>query len=438
MTIELNFAQEAQEFLSRVLYRHSFHDRQFIFRTADLIAERGSGIAFWLIIPCYVGETLSLHYLHRVREALKKHPSMGAVFFINGYRENEATTNWREKSAVLARQLNQHFENYNSVLVLTKCYSEKATIGRIRGLLCAAVVVACLKVNTSCPYLICNDADTINVSDTYFDVLILEAKQEIKYVCGPVRYCLSEVDGGEFSDSHAPELFLFESVNQAIVTLCREGELNYEKRIWPDGANMMMSAAAYCAVGGFDYNRTAGEDDSIGRALHRYAPNVMKNPNFQENVIYLADPVLQSRFEPTAWIVTDPRRVLESIVRGHLGIEAWSVVPFSENIGAEIDLEDCLRRYREHPQLVQEKDLALLSKPAGNPHRDRAVRRIITVVEESGKKDFRIRNRGQMTRFINRVGLCEGSLYANSDKDVLLANISLENSPLLNEMRRMV
>ena len=436
--IELDFQREAREFLSRALHTHSAEDRKFIFQAADLISARTSGISFWILVPCYVRETFSTLYLYHIREALREHQNMGVIFFINGHRENHTMDNWERQNAILTRQLQEYFEGSNRAVVLSKYYSKRAAIGRIRGLLCAAVVVSCLKTGISSPYVICNDADTMNVSCDYFEALVNAASQNIKFVCGPVHYYLNADEKGRFRDSLAPELFLFDVVSDAILSLCREGQLNYEKRIWPDGANVMISAAAYCAVGGFDFLRTAAEDDAIGRALHRYTPNAMGGTNLRENTIFLPDPVLRTRFLPSAWIVTNPRRVLESIVRGYLGIEAWSVVPFAKQVGAGMDLEDILSRYATRQVLVQEADLWCLSDPRGNSRRDRAVRRIVAVIVESGKKDFRIRNSEQMARFVKRTGLRDDSRYSIEGMEEFMTNISLDNSPLLRWMMGLI
>ena len=438
MVVPFHFEDEAKRFLARTLHRCSFADRQFVLQSADCLTRSQKGVQYWILVPCYFEETFSSAYLLGIGQALRKHAHLGAVFFINGYGNDQTKKRFQAETILREKELTEQIFRSDRLFIISRFFRDKPAIGRVRGLLGMSAVISCIRMETQFPFFIFHDADTVEIGPDYFETLLKLPKDITKYASGPVRYLLSTPDRQQLRDSAVPELYLFDVANSSILELCRTGQINFERRVWPDGANLVVSGAAYCAVDGFDFSRVAGEDDAIGRALHRYSPNLMGTAMASADIIFESDPVLKSFFVESAWVKTDPRRVLEAIVRGHVGVEAWTVVPFVKYPGTSLDLVDTVKRYLASGRLIQETDLPSLAEPVGVGHRDRIVGRIVDVILESGRKDFRIRNSEQMGRYAEKTGLCSKGIFERFGENDLDKRIDISNSPLLNQLGNLV
>lgn len=373
---------------------------------------------------------MSLTYLLSLKKFILKHSQVAVVIFVNGSTPNSTWDNLQRCSKKIREQLFESCIGSQRIFILSHLFESTPTIGRIRGVMTDGVISSQIGATGYSPTILFNDADTLDVAPDYFEQMSRLGAENVRFASGPVWYGFPGPAHMDRQGYKFPELFLFNVTQAAILRLARQGKINFEKRIWPEGANFLVNAAFYCAVGGFDYERSSGEDDALGRALHRFNPNALSASEISPDTIFRMDPVFHDSFLDDAWIVTDPRRVLAAISNGKLGVEAWTEIPFSQNFGANISLLEAQRQYEGDPKLLQCSALGDLRVEGRGAEFERIAERIISIVLSTGRYDFRIRNECQMKLYLWEVGLAiSDEMEINTEN--ILGGANLESSPLL-------
>jgi hypothetical protein len=273
-------------------------------------------------IPMYVAEQVLPRYLRTMEPRLAN-----VCLLVNAASEvpPEAFDEAYEKHRAVVEEYNRG-AGRRVVSIHGVHLSGTTNMGRVRRLLCDALVERALGRSDDEPIVICNDVDQLASSQSYVGDLVDCLSGDGIRPCGaagPVGYgYVGETAFGLPPGMVAPELYLFNRIHESIYGWARTGR-GPIARVWPEGANLAFSLQAYCEAGGFDAAFATGEDDAFGRALDDLALH-------------------DQRWRPTtflesAWVATDPRRVLSAILSGHAGLEAWAFQRFATTTGASLD-----------------------------------------------------------------------------------------------------
>ncbi|NEI02408.1 hypothetical protein [Rhizobium leguminosarum] len=397
----LSFDREAREYLARELYKREDDDIEFIFNSVAVIPTRP--IKNYILIPFFYSENFSEAYLGFLKNSCQTADIQVIIFFNASQADTGAKVFDDAKEALLS--IVEALGVGDRITVISRFFTTPASIGRIRGLVADIALLSALGSYQNCPWLIFHDADTVDVCIEYLDSINTYNPASVTFISGPVYFGYSGLTSIGLGEHQLPELYIFNKINDAINFLARTGQVNFEKRIWPSGANIAISAAAYCAVGGFDFSRQSGEDDAIGRSLHRYNPNAITEGLASSDLIFVPDPQLHSVFEENAWTATDPRRTVKTIIYGADATETWTAQPFVSIRGADLKTSGLIDEYMSSHYALRHSDICRSLEAPGSIESRALMSRILGILERAGEADFRIRNDEQYRLFLRQCGV---------------------------------
>jgi hypothetical protein len=392
--------RDVAAYFGRTLHTREPDDIEFIVHWADSIAS--IGLKHYLVIPCHVSDLPRTAYLSQIEKYIDR--SILVIFFLN-CEASDVDNAQNLAEAALQQSLFDARCSF-SFLVIYRAFIDKPTIGRIRGLITDAAALAALMQRNTHAFIIHNDSDTLLISKDYFTEILSRCCETTTFICGPIYFGYK----GKYSialpiQTILPELYLFNVANDAVNTLARQGLINFEKRIWGGGANFAVSVKAYCAVGGFDYGKVAGEDDAIMRALHKYNPSAYGDTIVGIDNVYKLDSYLRPMYLQGSWIATDPRRVLKGILTGSNGTDAWTAVPFAKVLGSSANTEALSIEYIASDAVIQAADVYRAAKEPESEFGRSVGLQIYRKILEMGRADFRIRNLDQLQLYLARCGI---------------------------------
>ena len=408
-----NFAYVANEYLARSHFQLSEPDLSFLLESAKKI-EPLLPAQFVVAIPCHIND---ICFIPEMIGKLVEQKTRVCIF-VNCLRG--AVDNERFKEIV------EGLEDYlkkavsipkDSVALISSNDENRLSMGRIRATLTDSILVASL--NQKCkPWVVHIDADTLAIADCFVSEVRRHGKDLRTYMVA-ANICYGYDPGGQSyvgGGLDVPELFLANKVQHAILECARLGKINYESRIWAEGAGFAFDLYAYCRVSGFDRERESGEDDLFGFKIHKFGDVAFRVPigaidsvdmEVKSNISYAAD----------AWLVTDPRRQLFSIYAGMGGTEAWDVAPFAEKAGFSMSSTDLAEAYsRASDRITVEKINAFLGgdKSIG----DWVFHRSIKLIGRMIRADIRVQNGRQANEVWETLGLADlAERFRNDDLD---------------------
>lgn len=405
---------ESQEYLARSLFRRPESDLEFIFASAKEIERILVGETL-VLIPCHVGDvSAAVHTSELI--CVQGAP---VCIFVNCLVDEQGEDEF-EEVIEKCRELSAYVEKSTGVpiVVIGRRHGKTRLMGAVRGIVSDAAIVAMLNrgMTSNIAFV---DADTLDVSPEYIRSLTdAFAHSRPMMVTGPVHYGVKPC--GEPCNRRGtsiPELTLADRVNQAILRCARDGEINFERRVWPEGASFAFDATSYCRVNGFDWDLSCGEDDAFGRVMHRFNPQAFARPVRGFEAVY------ETRFSniafiPEAWLVTDPRRHLNAIALGGGGTEAWDLTPFDEASGHNLSGAELERHYDAHKDRITWAKL--LAWEAQSISIDSwGADRVVKLVKRMLQADRRIRNAAQCANVWKRLGFANGEPASTAESQTM-------------------
>ncbi len=385
---------------------------------------------FFITVPVYAGDRLLENYLDGIRPALNNR-HFNICVFVNATQDKFSEPdfeNARAYHAAVITKFNQEC-GFAAACLLTAYLPGPVSMGRVRKLLVDSILRYCIEKDIDEPVILCNDVDLIASSPAYLAEIANEFSQNITpvFVAAPIGYGYKgKIAMGLPAGIHVPELYLFNRVQDAINLCTRDGRIGSGPAIWPEGANFAFAGSAYCAAGGFDPMRTTGEDDAMGFALKGlWANGSLNNPtlNWQAPV-----------YNSSAWIVTDPRRVLAAIQSGRTGIEAWAWQSFTENPGSEMDTHALAIACNKKTGLLRAENLIQFSAIERNKNWEFVTDRIGWLFCRSVVFDRRARDLEQFKAVAKAFGLVITDGILNYEPLEFEANIDWDQSTLLGDL----
>lgn len=405
----------ASDYLARSLYLKSEEDLRFLFEAARLVEPilTNSVLA---IVPCHVNDAKAgIKTCQMIRSQ-----NVNVCIFLNCLDHESSDEEFQQKIEEC------HFDIENAgcrigsdTALIARRHGTVTRMGKVRGCIADACLIALMNKGSNSAFVFL-DADTLLISDTYFRAIhdSFAGQYRPMMAVGAVHYgyrpdgvsCLPDNIG-------VPELLLADRVNQAILQCARNGQINYERRVWAEGASFAFDPIAYCKVGGFDWNLASGEDDAFGRAMHRYNPKAMAFPLRDVERVFETCPE-NVRFLREAWLVTDPRRHLKAISEGGGGTEAWNYVPFDQQPGHELSLQSLLNQYGAAKDRIA-NSLFDKCETRQSPLELWARIRVVKLVTSMLRADRRIRNQIQANSVWAQLGFAAGAPSGDLDHEQL-------------------
>lgn len=406
-----NSRQILKNYLARSLYRRDWEDVEAVFEFAKLMHEEMLGKDI-ICVPCHISDVEAL----LKSASLYKDTDVSILVLLNCGPEEITKAKFQKLAEKLHTTLRRITSQRGAKSLVLGCRDNKnRTMGRIRGLMVDACILLALHNGYENGVVCFNDSDTLSISSDYFEELKNEfATCKPQMVVGPTYYGYDHQGLPAHSYLYSiPELYLFDRINRAILKMARIGKINFEKRIWLEGANFSFTLSGYCLVDGFDWQRNSGEDDEIGRAFHRYQPEAFEDHAFDPHTIFRQENDSTIAYLESAWLSTDPRRVLNAILSTGNGYDAWTNGGFQRNLGSSFSTEELVKRYHRSDGNIQQRDVAEMIQTMDEDGLHRTADRIVQVCGISLKSDRRIRNSKQ-----ERAVLSELELLPH-DKDTL-------------------
>ena len=423
------FNTAATEYFERYSHSALASDEKLVARLVKKLHFENDTCNF-ITVPVYAGDLLLKNYLNGIRSALQRQ-HFNICVFVNATWDRFPEQDFKNACAYNNTIINQFNEDcgFAGASLLTGYLPGPVSMGRVRKIMVDSLIRYCIEKNIDDPLILCNDVDQIACSPDYLSAIADVFNQPIKPVCAaaPIGYGYKGKNAlGLPAGVHIPELHLFNRVQDAINLCTREGSIGAEPEIWPEGANFAFTGSAYCCAGGFDARRTNGEDDTMGFALKLLWENAGAN---QLNLKWQA-PV----YENSAWIVTDPRRVLAAIYAGRTGIEAWSWQSFTENPGSKLNTHELALACSKKKGLLQSENIRMLLDKENNKNWEFVTDRIGWLFCRSVVFDRRARNFEQFKAVANVFGLSISGGKLNYDPLEFEAAINWDESTLLSDL----
>jgi hypothetical protein len=321
-------------------------------------------------------------------------------------------------------------KGFKSATVISSYLPNPASMGRVRKILTDAIITYCLMENIADPIIVCNDVDQLLASPTYLTDIAdsFKSNDNPVFIAAPVGYgYIGDTPVGLPDNIHVPELYLFNRIQNSINYCIRTGLTGLESAIWPEGANLAFSGTAYCCAGGFDPRRASGEDDAMGISLY----SLVKDGHYGRGLpVQWGKPV----FVDSAWIATDPRRVLSAIHAGRTGIEAWSWQDFNETLGSTLDTCSLAAHCAIAAGLLQKCHFESLSSAVKDDTWEFVTSRIGWVFFRSVVLDRRTRNLAQLQSVASVFGLTVTGGILDYENTQFEAATDWDGSPVLDEL----
>jgi len=323
------------------------------------------------------------------------------------------------------------------VSVLAARMDGSVSMGRVRRILMDAVIAYSLQNGIVDPALICNDIDQIRASPTYVSDLSKRLSRPMRptLVAGRVGYgYIGNSPIGLPRGTVSPELYVFNRIQDAINACTRTGAIGREPKVWPEGANMAFSAMAYCCAGGFDPRRQSGEDDALGHDFHDLATM----SEIKGSAGACGDQAWQPpEFVNSAWIITDPRRVLAAMLDGRTGIEAWAWRPFVNTPGHASNTALLLRLCEAAPHLISSRHLDRFAPTRRDDVWEFITSRLAWHFFRSVLFDGRARDSKELNAVADAFGLSLTDVVLNRDIEEFRATVAWRYSPILRDLARL-
>ncbi len=343
----------ASEYLARTLYLRSEDDLKFMFDAVERI-ERILDDGVLAIVPSHARD---LEAAARTCKLIREQGARVCVF-LNCLEQELSDEQFAEALKDFAALLEKSGCRVGSDTALVgRRHGSEIKMGKVRGSIADACLIASMNVVKRGPFAFF-DADMLAISETFVSAVqkAFDSHRPMMSV-GAVHYgCRPNGESCLPGEIRIPELLLADRVNQAILRCARNGQINFERRVWAEGASLVFDPIAYCKVGGFNWALPSGEDDAFGRAVHRYNPRALSFPLSDLESVFekRAQNVL---FVDAAWVVTDPRRHLKAIAEGGGGTEAWDYAPFHEQPGHEIATQSLIDEYKSSSKRITDRML---------------------------------------------------------------------------------
>lgn len=387
--------QIAPKYVAQFFHRQNEKDLEFIFRWQPRLTQLIDGSTDHIIIvPCGIGDTPSKQFFRRLSEMLLEGENRVLILFANGPDDD---ARWSDHIAIL-KNYEQSAPNQRAAVVELRTELRRP-IGAIRGLVSDMLIVAAYNFGLKKLLMTHNDADTLNTSRTYYSSIehaFCEGAGVISCDTIMATHNPKAKLGYDFSVLELIALNAFENV---IKRMAVNGSVNFEQRLWLDAANMAIDAVLYCDVGGFDYQAISGEDDRIGRAVHRYRPEYLSKGPITFDRLYGPGDAPRAAYLYCDWIISDGRRAIRALADGHRVDQAWSKVPFSEIHGSDLNLDELIDSYNSNPDSLAK----IISGNSEMMVRQHVEKWILAMANSFADKDFRIRNETQRNLFFDEV-----------------------------------
>lgn len=245
---------------------------------------------------------------------------------------------------------------FTALRIIIHIFTEKPTIGTVRGLLADSVLVAMADAGIDHPVMISNDIDQLALAPNYIEIVAEHfADPLVDIATGPI-YFGYHPDGHTFGGNlQAPELALQSRLLDARRYCLRNRVMISAPYFTTEGPNTAISAAALCRVGGYDYTLSIAEDDLLGTAVYcmRQSPGHCPFPH-----------PAHAHWDEHLWLASDPRRIFKALCADIAMHEAWFYEPFAANDGYQINNAKLTQRYRSIKKYIQPEDIANIDEPA--------------------------------------------------------------------------
>lgn len=432
----LVFSEQCRHYFARHLHLLSVQDLAFIFDTAARI--RGGSHNYFVAVPAHCRERSLARFLDLVLPQISK---VGATLIIFWNARNDSvsspefceTVREAEEAIAAARA---KFGYANVILAKRLFDGDQVGMGPIRGLLCDIVLIAALDSNAARPFVTFLDIDTLQIGPEFFEAILTKFSLNhfTSMLSGPIHH------GYIGSDPHSslggqdvPELFIYNEIEAAVKLCGLAGQINFEKRLWWSGAHMSFSLATYCACGGFDFRRTSGEDDALGRALHRFNPGAYHPGVVSEDDVFTPDEEFGHAYESDSWLVSDPRRVLSTIAGGGYGVDTWAHRPFMRTIGSQFSSSELARICDQNASLLTSQRLRSALVDGSESDVRFLYKRLLDILYHSFVYDERMRTSSHLMAAYSKVGI----RFAKSAPDLLnVEDVDWSRSSIIEQLAR--
>ncbi len=301
-------------------------------------------------IPAYVLEAGLTQAILAYQGNFDRLRSHHFVVFINAGPEITAQ-HYAGHLAVRLVELRRAFERLGTSrwTIMHAHFREKAAIGRIRGILSDAIILGALRKRLSDPVLISNDADQLCLPDHYLSSLhrAFRRNPSLDIIGGKVLWG----GYGPRGESHLPrklrlpELYIGSILLGALEKLQTYKENRSIPLVSTFGNNSAMRLRALCAIGGYAFDHALAEDTQLSEKVFHFRRNRLFSRKGQRYI-------LASR---SAYVITDPRRGLRSILDGSTLSGQWS--SFTRIKGGSLDSTELSRIYLSKDSLLQLRDV---------------------------------------------------------------------------------
>ncbi|MQB07217.1 hypothetical protein DXT91_24355 [Agrobacterium tumefaciens] len=252
----------------------------------------------------------------------------------------------------LASKICSYLSRYcrvNDFSVVSENFGNSYPIGRIRAILCDAIVSRALRFLVDDLIIVSNDIDCCFTPDNYGQIVGERFCDPcLDILSGPLFYGYSP-NGDDYIgvEPAAPDLFLGNRILEARRLSRLNGHFYGSRFFTTEGPHTAFRASAYCAADGYDVSLEQAEDDELGIAIFSLR---------QQGAI----PFPQARnaiFDPAFWLVTNPRRQLLAIADGVSIIDTWLRFPIKSRSGHEISSVSTAHQNQQRAGAVSVEEL---------------------------------------------------------------------------------
>lgn len=235
-------------------------------------------------------------------------------------------------------------------------------------------------------YLLTNDADARGMSSSYLQTF----QRDMQEQPGADGF-LGKLEWGTESYDKYPGYHVAARVMQILESMYRHG-ISQSRNIASSGANFLVKAGTYAAVGGYNREMGAGADTDLGRRIKAARFGKRKELNVDQFPI---------KYTNAAWVDTDPSRALEYYRSGRPIIDMWAgfdeggYKPRGELVveGTEEDLQD---DYETIVKRIEFQVSALINQWVGYENTETYTNALnLALPPQEGKPLWEIRTHGQ-------------------------------------------
>ncbi|WP_107676244.1 hypothetical protein [Agrobacterium sp. LAD9] len=242
--------------------------------------------------------------------------------------------------------------------VASENFGRSYPIGRIRAILCDAIVSRALRFLVDDLIIVSNDIDCCFTPDNYGRIIGERFSDPcLDILSGPLFYGYTATGDDYIGvEPPVPDLFLGNRVLEARQLSRLNGYFYGARFFTTEGPHTAFRASAYCAAGGYDISLEQAEDDELGIAIFSLR---------QQGTIPFPQ-VRNAVFDPAFWLVTNPRRQLLAIANGASIIDTWLRFPIKSRSGHEISFVSSAHQNRQRAGAVSVEELHKLARSPRN------------------------------------------------------------------------